>query len=353
MKNPRSADFRSREQEVAAETRMPRTAQKESARKLREFTVLITSVYNGFIPLWYTERMSDRADIPAREPSPIDAIAVYFLVLAYIIYGGLLFEYIGDRYANLLFPLGIAAVPLAYARVGRVSFAKAFPRRRPVRRETCGALLLTFGILIVVISLSFLASSLFPGLSGADDYPITNDGFLYGVLFVAVLPAVTEEILCRGLILGGIRRSSGRRTSIVLCAAMFACLHLEPFRIPFTFLSGLVITWVAWETGSLVLPTLMHFVHNLSLFLLMWFAGTVSEGSPVDPSAGEEEVAVAVGALAESTLKDAVDWPTTAVILFLWAGIAAVSLIIGFQQFRPSDRPASGPLPAAPADPED
>lgn len=270
-------------------------------------------------------------------PSPIDAIVVFFLVLLYIMYGGLCFSAIDNKYVNLLFPVGIAAIPLAYAYARRMAFTETFPRARPTRRETCGALLMTFGILIVVISLSFLVSSLYPELSGAEDYSITNDGFLYGVAFIALLPAITEEILCRGLILGGIRTATGRWPSILLCATMFAFLHLEPFRIPFTFLSGLVITWVAWETRSIVLPTLMHFVHNLALFLIMWIAGTVSSGSV----SGEDDVAEAVEALAETTLNEAIDWPTTVVVLCFWAGIAATAFIIGVQQFRPAVQDAA------------
>ncbi len=276
-----------------------------------------------------------------RNPGPIDAIVVYLLVLMYIMYGGLCFEAIGNKYVNLLFPFGIAAIPLAYARARGVSFQSSFPLPVPTRRQTCGALLLTFGILVVVISLSFLLTALLPGFPGGDDYSVTNDGFLYGLAFIAILPAVSEEILCRGLILGGLRDATGRWPAIVLCAAMFAFLHLEPFRIPFTFLSGLVITWVAWETRSVILPTLMHFVHNLALFLIMWIAGTVSDGTDVS----EIDAVGAAGSLVDTASDGAVDWPTTGVVLFFWAGIAATAFILGRQQFRPVS-------PASPAPPE-
>ncbi len=280
---------------------------------------------------------SARAEAGARSPGPIDSIVVYFLVLLYIMYGGLCFELVGDKYVNLLFPVGIAAVPLVYARTRRLSFQESFPLPKPTRRGACGSLLMTFGILVVVISLSFLVSALFPGFSGADDYSVTNDGFLYGVVFIAVLPAVSEEILCRGLILGGLRGAAGRWPAILLCATMFAFLHLEPFRIPFTFLSGLVITWVAWETRSVILPTLMHFVHNLALFLIMWIAGTVPEGT----DGSGDDVVEAVGSLAETAVNETVDWSTTAVVIFFWAGIAVTAFIIGRQQFLPAAAPAT------------
>lgn len=254
-----------------------------------------------------------------RRPEPLDAMLVYFLVFFYVMYGGIFFGYFDSRPLDLAFPVGIAAIPLVYARLKRFSLQGTFPLLRPITREVAGSILMTVGILIVVISCSFLLHAVMPDLDTAGEGSLVGDGFWYGLLFVAVLPAVTEEILCRGLILSALRDRMRKWPAILMCSTMFACLHLEPFRIPFTFLSGLVITWVAWETSSIILPTIMHFFHNGALFLIMWHGSGVADDT------------------VDSGVAESVDWSSTGVLLFVFAGIATVSLIYGARLFAPRE----------------
>ena len=98
-------------------------------------------------------------------------------------------------------------------------------------------------------------------------------GFV-GVLFtVAVLPAVFEEILFRGVLLDGLK-SFGRWGAVLLCGALFSLYHQNPAQTLYQFCCGVAFALVAIRAGS-VLPTVVsHFLNNACILLLTKYGVT-------------------------------------------------------------------------------
>lgn len=96
-----------------------------------------------------------------------------------------------------------------------------------------------------------------------------------GILLIALLPAVVEEHLCRGLMLRGLERKSGNWPAIILVAAIFAFLHLNPYRFLPTFALGILLGYIAIQTGSIYPAILGHFMNNAASVLVYqyeeWF----------------------------------------------------------------------------------
>lgn len=84
----------------------------------------------------------------------------------------------------------------------------------------------------------------------------------------AVTPAVCEEFLFRGAILQGLRRRFSDRTAIVVTAALFALFHLDLHRMLPTGLLGIMLGYIAVNTGSLAPAMLAHFTNNATLIIL-------------------------------------------------------------------------------------
>ncbi|MBI3886030.1 MAG: CPBP family intramembrane metalloprotease [Opitutae bacterium] len=85
---------------------------------------------------------------------------------------------------------------------------------------------------------------------------------------LVVMAAVTEEFLFRGLILRGLLARFTPRRAIVVSAALFALMHMNPWQMPGAFLGGVVLGWVYFRTRSLALCICGHGFHNaLSLFV--------------------------------------------------------------------------------------
>lgn len=92
------------------------------------------------------------------------------------------------------------------------------------------------------------------------------------LLMIAVMPALVEEWMCRGVLWVALRPISTRWTTIVVTAALFAFLHglnggflLE---LPHRFVMGLCLGWLRATTGSLWPCVLAHFLHNGTAVLL-------------------------------------------------------------------------------------
>ena len=102
--------------------------------------------------------------------------------------------------------------------------------------------------------------------------PQSLPGLLLTLLAVGVLPAVTEELLLRGVLLPPLRRF-GDGFAAACTAALFALLHQNMEQAPMAFVSGLALGWVYLRGGKLALPVLVHLWNNAASVLLMLLPG--------------------------------------------------------------------------------
>ncbi len=85
---------------------------------------------------------------------------------------------------------------------------------------------------------------------------------LYLVIAFAVLPAVTEEFLFRGIILSEYS-SLGAFCSVFMSSVMFASCHLSPARFPVYFFCGLVLSLTAYASRSVIASMILHALYNV------------------------------------------------------------------------------------------
>lgn len=82
------------------------------------------------------------------------------------------------------------------------------------------------------------------------------------VLFlVAVTPAICEETLFRGLILGGFRRV-GMWPAVLTAGFLFGIAHSSIYRLLPTFFLGVLFGLAVWKTGSIYAGMLCHALNN-------------------------------------------------------------------------------------------
>lgn len=88
------------------------------------------------------------------------------------------------------------------------------------------------------------------------------------VLAVAVTPAICEELLCRGALLPALRARLGAPQAVLIAAALFALLHLSPYRFVPTFLLGIAFGALAVRSGSTLPSMLAHALNNSAVIVL-------------------------------------------------------------------------------------
>lgn len=104
-----------------------------------------------------------------------------------------------------------------------------------------------------------------------------------GLLVLAVIPSITEEVAFRGYILSGLERGHRTRTAILISAFLFGFLHvlISLFNQLFTAtLLGIVLGLLAVRSRSLLPGIAFHLVTNgLAVVLAFWTSAASSAGA--------------------------------------------------------------------------
>jgi sodium transport system permease protein len=82
------------------------------------------------------------------------------------------------------------------------------------------------------------------------------------LFYIALLPAICEELAFRGVLLSGLRRKLGPVALVVMVGLIFGLFHVSLYRIAPTALLGMILTVIALMTGSVFPGMLLHFGNN-------------------------------------------------------------------------------------------
>ncbi len=95
-----------------------------------------------------------------------------------------------------------------------------------------------------------------------------QDAWLPALVFVvAVVPAIGEEFVLRGLIGRGLVARWGVPAGMLMTSGLFAALHMYPPHVAATFAIGMMLHFVYLSTRSFWAPVLFHFVNNVLAIL--------------------------------------------------------------------------------------
>ena len=115
--------------------------------------------------------------------------------------------------------------------------------------------------------------------SGMEDFKVDGVGnFLAMTLFVAIIPALLEEIAIRGVLLQPLRRF-GDKFAIFVSALIFSLLHGNMVQVPYTLIAGIYFGYVAVATGSLWPSIILHFLNNFYSVLVTAADSNLSLGA--------------------------------------------------------------------------
>ena len=91
------------------------------------------------------------------------------------------------------------------------------------------------------------------------------------LVVVAILPAIIEEFLFRGMIYRGIANKSNKKMAIIISALLFAFLHMNFNQMCYAFVMGLVFAIVIYLTDNLSVSILLHMLFNAFTVIITCF----------------------------------------------------------------------------------
>jgi uncharacterized protein len=99
----------------------------------------------------------------------------------------------------------------------------------------------------------------------------TNTDFLLGLVVIAVLPAIGEELVFRGMLQPELYRATGNHhAAIWISAIIFSAFHMQFFGFVPRMLLGALFGYLYVWSGNLFLSMFAHFVNNGFSVLMMY-----------------------------------------------------------------------------------
>lgn len=172
----------------------------------------------------------------------------------------------------------LLVMALVFAKVMGFPLRTLFPVKKPSILPVIGTILIWFSSYLLDMVLILIQYRLFPmkmeqlnsGLSGI----MTSVPFILSVFLIAVMPAVCEEAVHRGVIIHTLYTIRKKWLVVVIMGIYFGLFHTDPLRFLPTAVMGAALSYIMLETENMVYPSLFHFVNNfypiLMQYLLLW-----------------------------------------------------------------------------------
>lgn len=179
---------------------------------------------------------------------------------------------VGDVCFSLILQLGVLfALPLFLS----CKFLKVTPRKVfkdcNYDKVNVATVFISLGLGVLCFFVNIAVSSLFNGMlsftgykfsygvGGESDYSTGN--FFLQLFLVAVLPAIGEEFLHRGVVLQGIKHM-GFKKAIFISSLLFGLIHFNIQQVSYAFVVGLILGLVAVVSKNIVPAMIIHFTNN-------------------------------------------------------------------------------------------
>ena len=110
---------------------------------------------------------------------------------------------------------------------------------------------------------------------------------------VALVPAVCEEIMFRGLLLNGLARC-GKHLAIILSALIFTLMHGSPDQTVHQFILGIVFGYIVYFTGNLYLTIIIHFTNNFAVLVVNFVYNLINGAAATSAESISETASMSV-----------------------------------------------------------
>ncbi len=190
-------------------------------------------------------------------------VAGFILVLGKIENGSDAYVYIN----YLASPVALTVCCTVFLKVAKIPYKAVFPVKCSPKYYFIGVLLI-FGLLFAVSPVNTYVVKLFelcgyvPRESGSYYPDLSGANVIAGLLVMAVLPALVEEFLFRGVILNCCESSMGSIATMFTVGFCFSLFHCSPEQTVYQFIVGCVFAFIAVKSGSILPSVLMHLINN-------------------------------------------------------------------------------------------
>lgn len=130
--------------------------------------------------------------------------------------------------------------------------------------------IVVYALNIMVANIFSIILSIFGYSAGGEGYAIDSFWkFIVSTIFVAILPAIFEEITHRGLLLRKTASEVGYKKAIIISSVFFGLMHLNVSQFFYATFIGIIIGFTSSVSGSIFPAMILHFMNN---FINVYFS---------------------------------------------------------------------------------
>ncbi len=252
--------------------------------------LILGKIYNSEAVL-FSEGLSSvriftrRSEMKEKQmPGYGDLILLLCLVLLLIFYIGSFAQIKWGFGGVVIQQLIILLCPVLYAWYMKADAKKLFSIKKPGVSQVAGGVLFGIAAFLCAMIIGVLLVPFFPesadGLTQLDDM-LTSQPAVVLILVVALMPAIGEELLFRGFVMGTLKNKCTGVIAVLVTTLLFAAYHMSLIKMFTIGIIGFGLTYAAYKSGSIVTSMCMHFLNNLLSVLITKYPKQMQHVLPV------------------------------------------------------------------------
>lgn len=150
---------------------------------------------------------------------------------------------------------------IIYLLLTKSSFKETLKLNKLELKNILLIILLAFIVQPIMTFFSLISTFFFNNEIGAFITEITSTPYILLLALVALLPAITEEITIRGIVLSGYDNKN-KYVAALITGLFFGILHLDPQQFLYATVLGFIMALVVRITNSIFASMIIHFIVN-------------------------------------------------------------------------------------------
>ena len=155
------------------------------------------------------------------------------------------------------------------------NFRSVFPIHKPKLTEVLGTILIYLGasqaISVVTMIEMYIAPEMVTETSIGLSSMFTSSSMIVAIIVVGIAPAICEEAVFRGVFFNSVwNQTHGKWIPILVTAAVFGLFHGSIIRFFPTFLLGIVLGYLVYETNNMFYNVMFHAINNIIPVLVLY-----------------------------------------------------------------------------------
>lgn len=173
----------------------------------------------------------------------------------------------------ILIPIGtlasaITAIVIAFAFYRR-QFGVRLALRGMTGQQWLASLLVVLPLAVIASEVTNWAGEFLPSINAEVLGEFAASPWPLVFVSACLLPAIGEEIFCRGFLGRGLVANHGVVLGVLLASLLFGIMHIDPVQSVGAFVLGLGLHFIYLTTRSLFAPMLVHMLNNTFAFWVM------------------------------------------------------------------------------------